>query len=1041
MAEENIEDEIDSILNNPVFIDALNVANCVPANDGAQESNDNDIGSNNAPDDTTLQNHIDDDNNTGSDSNSHTVHRTIEKLRIAIPAMASPTTSLHSSSSESHSPVRSKKNKKRFCLKCCMRFKHTADWLEHCKKHVTLPEIKLERLDLDNPYYKAFMERSRSQSKRSRSPNDTESLKIKLKIPRDNMSTFSANSMGDSDPGTPAATPPVQNECRIRVLRAEEIKQSPPRSPLKHILPDHAMVALPSENRVHYECPTLDGLSQFAEEAMNEESTAQILKQLLETPNEPQLESTDWDSTNSNEFISIDRLAHTCKTCNEKYPDLNFLHEHQRLTGHGDRGGFLSPTMLEPIQEMTVDPMQRYHPPQTSQLEQMLQKQPAPHPPPPMYGQPPVLPIHQMENQVRNFGGMGPMVNRPRYPMPPRHPSQMPPNYPMHRNYPMPPAQMMRSNGMQSNQPMNMAPFLEMNPDMYNPQQASNNTNMPMGGFDRPPNQMIHHRLHMQQQQQQQPGMPQPPHRMPQQMPTPQTHEQAMLQRYSMQQQQQQQRPAMNGPLINRPLRNLPPYPMRQHPHMGKPNQMMPPGVQQRPSMMPPMNPLDQQQKARFEQMVRSREIENRPFISNAPPTEGLPRIESVQSGAISLNHAKKSSEPNPTIQISDQITLSLKNKDSSLSVSKTLEKQSTAITAAASSAAAAAVAAAAATAAGPSPSSSLPNDPNKMKTFLANRGITVKSTSKLLEKSKQQIDDTNKTPYSSAEAAVQKLQMNNSVSIISKKVSASPSTSAQSQQPSTSTTPIANKENDTIDLSIDDDTPDQTIRSTPTNTIKLKPRPTILKCPIKRCDMRFSNVRALRDHSLRVHQLARLNKFKCTICSTRFPSTDAVKAHIQKMHPDKVNVKSEFGIPIVNFNDPNIRKKMLSLGFTNFLPVTNVRSEKSELFGMPIININGPSINNLKNLFDTDSAKIMPISSMRTIARPQPPSLTPASASSTLSSLASAAQSSVSATSQPSASTQSIQTSRAVPKLISATSSTISHPVDPLSILQKSRM
>lgn len=724
----NIEDEIDSILKNPVFIDALNVAN-YDKDDGLAPEKSSDSTNSIA----AAQHLLTDGNPTnGSQNSPATHHRTIEKLRIAIPAMASPTASMHSSSSESHSPVRSKKNKKRFCIKCCMRFKHTADWLHHCMNHVTLPDVKLEKLDTSNTYYKDYMERIRS--KRSRSPSDTESLKIKLKIPRDSTSTFSANSMGDSNPGTPAATPPVQmNECRIRVLRAEEIKQSPPRSPLKHTLPEHAMVAVPSENRVHYECPTLDGLHQFAEEAMNEESTAQILKNLLETPNEPP-ESNDWDSANSNEFISIDRLGHTCKTCNEKYPDLHILHEHQRLTGHGDRS-FLSPSMLEPIQEMTIDPNRRYHPPLTNHLENLLgssKNTGPPQPPPPMYGQPPVLPIHQMENQVRNFGGMSQMMNRapnPRFALPPRHPSQMPPSYPMHRNYPMPPPSLMRSNnGMHSNQPLNMAPFLEMSPDMYNPQQTGGN------GYDRSPNQMMHRLM---PQQQQQSGLPHPQQRMPQ-------HDQqaAMMQRYQQQHQQQQQhphamppqqRPTMNGPgpLVSRPLRNLPPYPMRPpHPHMGggkpgHPSMMPGPAMQRPPSLMPSssMGPssLEQQpqQKARFEQMqmARNREIENRPFISNAPPTDGLPglRIESVQSGAITLNSAKKSTDPNATIQISDQITLSLKNKD------KVPEKLPSA-TAGATSAAAAAVAAAAATAA-----ASLPmNDTNKMKTFLANRG-TVK--------------------------------------------------------------------------------------------------------------------------------------------------------------------------------------------------------------------------------------------------------------------------------------------------------------------------
>lgn len=727
---------------------------------------------------------------------------------------------------------------------------------------------------------------------------------------------------------------------------------------------------------------------------MNEESTAQILKQLLETPHEP--ETNDWDST-SNEFISIDRLAHTCKTCNEKYPDLNFLHEHQRLTGHGDQNNFPPLSLLEPIQNMTVDQLQQYHPPQTNHLEHMLGQQKATpqtvgprQPPPPMYGQPPVLPIHQMENQVRNFPSMSQMENRTRYGIPPRHMTHVPSNYgPMNRF--MPPSQMMRSSNMQPNHlnhpnhPINMTPFLEMSPDMYNPQQANNNSNIPINGigFNRSPNPIINR------------YMTQPTGR-PELQPRP--PDPNMMQRFQMPQPPQQ--PTMNGPLINRPLRNLPPYPLQPYPNnMGKPAQM---GIQsQRPVIPPvPMSALEQQQKARFEQMIRAREIENRPFISNAPRTEGLPVIESVQSGAITLNSAKKPIESSGTIQISDQITLSVKNKDSQ-SV-KLPEKTPTPIT-----------------------------DTNKMKTILTNRGITVKSASK--KDSSKPIDDSNKTPYASAEAAVQKLQMNNSVSIISKKkVPISPTTASAStvtatsiSAPTTSTSASAiAKEGDTIDLSNDDDTPEPlSISTTPP-----KQRPTILKCPIKKCEMKFSNVKLLREHSLRVHQLTRMNKFKCTVCSARFPSSEIVKTHIQKMHPNQMKSKHEFGIPIVNFNDPNIRKKMLSLGFTNFLPITSIRNENSDLFGMPIININGPSINNLKNLFDADTTKIMPINAMRTIPPPRPKNL---DIQSTLQSIQSQQSSQSSSSSMP----KSNHPPRSVPKLISVNSSSVGHSTETSSV------
>lgn len=996
----SIQDEINSLLDDPVFIKALNVANYEEvSNDPTSEPNieKKDAANNNDEPQAKLENPTateaaDTGKSSGESHLNNHQHRIIEKLRIVIPSMSSPS-SIHSSSSECSSPVRSKKNKKRFCIKCDLRFKHTVDWLKHLEKHISLPSIKLTKLDTNDTFYKEYLERYNGASKR-RLSNDTESLKIKLKIPRTEATTsnpISATEKSTDQPNaiktpTPAPTPPT-NECRLRVLKAEEIKLSPPRSPLKVNIPENAMVALPPENQVHYECPTLDGLNQFAEDAMNEESTANILKQLLATSNEVP-EASEWDST-PNEFISIERLAYTCKVCDEKYPDLNYLHEHQRLTGHRDTN--FSPSILEPIQEMTVDPLKQYHPPQTSQLEHMLQQKSTP-PRMPMYGQPPVLPIHQMENQVRNFPAMNQMQNRQPFPVPAqmpnrqRFPAQMPPNYVGMHQFPPHPSQMVRPNHVQSNQPINMTPFLEMSPDMYNPRQSNNGMPMAapngMNAFNRA---QIMNRYMQQRQQQPPPPLQQSSHpgqqqhsplqRLPpQQMTMPngqnvmqrfsmqpppmngsmngpqrpsmnELHRQSMsgLQRPSMNGLQrpsmngppinrpsmnggsQTNRPSMNGPQINRPLQNSPSC----APNIGRPPQML---QMQRQTVT--VSPHEQQRKqSRFEQMMRAREIENRPIISNAPRTEGLPVIESVQSGGITLE-ASKPNKPigtGTTIQINDQITLSVKNKDPS--TVKLPEKLVTPPLA----------------------------DSKKVANILVNRGITIKPTTKLMEKAKA-VDESNKTPYATAEAAVQKLQMNNSVSIVQKKKTVTE-------------TPPPNNDDNTIDLSNDDDASDTTSSTAfkkPTKTVMLESKPSILKCPMKTCNMRFSNVKSLRDHTQKSHQMARLNRFKCTICMARFASSEAVRTHIQRTHGGQSKAQPDLGIPIVNFNDPSTRKKMLSLGFTNFLPISNTREEKNALYGVPIININGPSVSNLKNLFSNNATKIMPISSMRTIPRPK---------------------------------------------------------------------
>lgn len=871
-------------------------------------------------------------------------HPTIEKLRIVIPAgMSSP---YHSSSSDSNSPIRTKKNRKRFCVTCDIRFKHKADWLRHLERHVSVPSVILTRLDESNAFYRNYLVRA---SKR-RLSEDTESLKIKLKIPRteaSNQTTTAENkNTMASTPQTsslPAASPPIlANECRIRVLRADEIKPSSSPAPMRINVPSNAMVSLPPDSNVHFECPVLDGLCQFAEDAMNEESTAQILKQLLEAPNEP-TDTSEWDS-NPNEFISIDRLAHTCKVCNEKYPDLHFLQAHQRLTGHGSMDS-MSASVIEPIQEMIVEPMNMYQAPQTSQLEHLL-VQPK-NVQPQRYAQHPGLPIHQMESQVRQFAKLNQMANRPRHALPMRmplnHSMQLPTQQPM-----------MRPSNLSTNQPLNMTPFLEMNPDMYNPRQPNNMPFNGMNSFNRSPHQMMSRFMTPPEQ-----IMSFPTH-------SPSARPNGMMMRpepcFSMPisktppQQSQRAQVAVQRPpaTIQRPpmLRSAIPA---QRPLMPNQRTLVPPQrhqmmrplmQQQRPPMLmrmpvPPLRsallsqrpPMPEQAK---KLLGRSIEIENQPIITNAPRTEGLPVIESVQSAGFTHNTLKKPLEPPKTIQINDQITLSVKNKEPTV---KMPEKRTTPpIT-----------------------------DSNKVANILANRGITVKSTTRSVEKVNV-IDDSNKTPYASAEAAVQKLQMNSSVSIISKKKV---------------TNAIDNKAAETIDLSNDDDATDTFKKPAVPPPMKIKALS--LKC--SHCKTTYTDAKSLRKHTEKMHpdHAKKLYKYKCIICLLRFPTCESAREHLIKFHPKHRKPKlHQYGIPLINFQDAEVRNKMASLGFTSYLPVTNIKGTNCSLYGMPIVNINGPSFENFMNIFKNKSTKLLTVSNLRHIDSSKPSKSSTSKASST---------------------------------------------------------
>lgn len=382
-------------MKDPVFISALDVANASSSVDTVKSgtidySNDKRIEVNEHQTNiTNKSNNIEEKITTENPAS-----QIVGKLRIVIPALPSPNSN-NSSSSESNSPHRSKKHKKRFCIKCDLRFKHKADWLKHIEKHVSLPSVELVRLNENNPY----MIRDENYSLKRCASEDHESLKITLKIPRKDLNSVvnkcetneirqplqqNNESVNDNRSNERCQNATLQkkdtncisdepNEYRIRVLRAEEIKQSPPRIDSFESTP---MVSIPmnEENINQYECPTFDGFSQIGNESEN--STAELLKHLLESSTAQEPDTNNIDAT-TNEFIPIDQLAMKCHVCSEKFPDAHFLQTHQRITGHLSNGN-ISSTLSNRQQSTTLfeTQIQKKQPqfisPQTNQLEAML---------------------------------------------------------------------------------------------------------------------------------------------------------------------------------------------------------------------------------------------------------------------------------------------------------------------------------------------------------------------------------------------------------------------------------------------------------------------------------------------------------------------------------------------------------------------------------------------------------------------------------------------------------------------------------------------
>lgn len=344
------------------------------------------------------------------------------------------------------------------------------------------------------------------------------------------------------------------------------------------------------------------------------------------------------------------------------------------------------------------------------------------------------------------------------------------------------------------------------------------------------------------------------------------------------------------------------------------------------------------------EQLRRAKDVENQPIISNAPRTKGLPVIESVQSGAITLNKTMKTAS-----DTNNRNRNSIEQQRTPDTVNVNIEQDNNKID-------------------GTQASTSSGND--AFTNFISkrnNNNLTVRSTSSsntILNEAKAKAKAMNvskKTPYTTAEQAVQKLQLNHSVSIIPKKKSNTLSAPQLTPRNTPSTTPTP-QDDSTIDLSNDETDVIPTIHQTKSNTS------TELKCPMKSCKKCFASVELLRRHTKAVHQLKRV--YKCASCSIRFATPDSLRLHMRSGHTNQAKSKFDFGIPVVNFNDMNSRQKMLSLGFSNFLPIKGAYEGKDELYGLPIMNIAGSSMDNIKNLFGRETLRVIPIDTIKEIPR-----------------------------------------------------------------------
>lgn len=780
----------------------------------------------------------------------------------------------------------SKKSKKRYCRTCDQYFRKTRELHEHLKKHVTLPEICVEKLSDEHEKVKEYLS--------SLSFKDTSSnggLKLKLKL------LSSQNFEVVPSPDEPKKQ--QEEDARIRVLKASDIK-------CKTEVNDSAAVDsyteamgpklqdsfLTPENK-YFECPTFDGLESFADDLNNtNEATDDLLKKLLENNKEQQPFSREgeWASP-ANEFISIDSLAPRCNVCNMNFSHPKYLFEHKQLTGHD-----YPSRAPENHPGPNSHPDFRHHP----SGGYMHGGPPQPHPSQSM------PPLYQLAQMRGNFHSYGPRMNvrqvMHHHPQPSPPPGYHSAQYMMNRT----PPPLYRVNGSQVNYPPGH--YVEKRHEMYGP--GLGNSVGPGTQYHNGSNQQQHHPTHHPQHSQ---------HQHPQHHPQshPQQHPQSHPQQHPQQQSQQPNAEMMRQPIflksrLQKAIRGRTQGPSNESPtppgilseqttvrprFLGPtlqiPGQMqfqrapgpVPPSIH---SGEPPVKRIKMEQGPQFTSSSSSSPSGVvSPGINNSP---GLPIIQSVHSGV------------NNFPPMADKPKSSLPNDSSKNGASK---------------------------------------NPKDVANILATRGITVTHKGK-----SAMVSAPNKgtSPAIAAQEAVQKLQANNSVSIISKK---------KPIEINVSKVPASRPE------------------TTNPNRIPAK----FLSCPVITCKEKFLTTEGVNRHAFRWHGIPMPNTAernqkrlaRCRECNHLCASPEILQEHMRRHHAPSPSV-NEIGIPIVDLRNDEVKRKLAGLGIFNYVPLTAAGASTSSL-AFPVVSVQGASNPSVCNLLGLGASSVLSLGPIKSIA------------------------------------------------------------------------
>lgn len=104
---------------------------------------------------------------------------------------------------------------------------------------------------------------------------------------------------------------------------------------------------------------------------------------------------------------------------------------------------------------------------------------------------------------------------------------------------------------------------------------------------------------------------------------------------------------------------------------------------------------------------------------------------------------------------------------------------------------------------------------------------------------------------------------------------------------------------------------------------------------------------------------------YRCDLCPAQYPNAIGLNKHRQSFH--KTNGTCEFGIPLINFQQPGILQKLSSIGIFNYIPISGAAPNQN--LAMPVVNVNSLKQTNIGAI---GASTVLTLGPIRSLPRPQ---------------------------------------------------------------------